>query len=319
MDSTGGAERALRPVGWLVVAAVGAIMLTQATGWAGTRSVAVLQSLTPYGIVVLAIVAVVAVVRREYRVGFAAAAIGFSGVLLAAPLVFGPAQPPGDDAASGVRVASVNLLYGNETIGDAADALLARQPDIIVFSEYTAEHQRALTSHPLSAQYRYRVDRAGLRAGGLAIWSRYAIDEHPRLSTVNYSIDATIDGPDGPFEIVGIHPPAPVYDFDAWRHDLGLLRDRARAATSPTLLIGDLNASYWHPPFRRLLDTGFVDAHMAHGKGFSNSWPTGERRVPFVRLDHTLTGQGLVSTSVVDFDVPGSDHRGFVVTVAPAG
>jgi|TARA_B110000240_G_scaffold17655_1_gene18006 hypothetical protein len=30
------------------------------------------------------------------------------------------------------------------------------------------------------------------------------------------------------------------------------------------------------------------------------------------------TGNGLVSTSVQDFTVPGSDHRGFVVSVVPA-
>jgi hypothetical protein len=37
-----------------------------------------------------------------------------------------------------------------------------------------------------------------------------------------------------------------------------------------------------------------------------------------VRLDHALTAGGLVSTDVDDFHVPGSDHRGLVVTVAPA-
>jgi hypothetical protein len=38
----------------------------------------------------------------------------------------------------------------------------------------------------------------------------------------------------------------------------------------------------------------------------------------FVRLDHALTTDNLVATHVEDFDIVGSDHRGFVVTVAPA-
>ncbi len=83
-------------------------------------------------------------------------------------------------------------------------------------------------------------------------------------------------------------------------------------------MIGDFNASYWHPAFRDLLRQGLTDAHMALGKGWSTSWPTDEFIPPFVRLDHTLTGNGLVSTDVDDFRLTGSDHAAFVVTVKPA-
>ena len=37
---------------------------------------------------------------------------------------------------------------------------------------------------------------------------------------------------------------------------------------------------------------------------------------PFVRLDHALVRDGLIPTSTKDFTVPGSDHRGFVVSLA---
>ena len=36
----------------------------------------------------------------------------------------------------------------------------------------------------------------------------------------------------------------------------------------------------------------------------------------FVRLDHALMTDGLVATGIDDIDIPGSDHRGFVVSVA---
>jgi endonuclease/exonuclease/phosphatase (EEP) superfamily protein YafD len=84
------------------------------------------------------------------------------------------------------------------------------------------------------------------------------------------------------------------------------------------LVVGDFNATYWHPPFRRLTGDGLTDAHVVHGRGLSVSWPTDLVIPPFVRLDHVLTGNGLIPTEIVDFDVPGSDHRGFVVTVVPA-
>ena len=94
-------------------------------------------------------------------------------------------------------------------------------------------------------------------------------------------------------------------------------RDVGTTADAPTLLIGDINASYWHPDFRRVLEAGFVDAHTAAGFGFSTSWPTTWPIPPFVRLDHALTTGGLVATDVADFDVAGSDHLGMIVTVAP--
>ncbi len=308
----------LRLAAWLVIATTGAVMLTQAIGWSGTRLVAALQSLTPYAIVALAPIAVVAAVRGLHRMGFTAALVGISGLVLAVPLVFAPDQPPVDAAAGSVEVASVNLLFHNEIVGEAADAVFARDADVIVFSEYTAEHQTALRRHARAGDFPFRIERDGLKAGGVAIWSRTPLAEGDRLPTTNFSIDAVVDGPGGPFTVVAVHPPTPVFDFEAWKRDLELIHDRARAASTPTLLIGDFNASYWHPLFRDLLDAGFVDAHIAHGKGFSTSWPTGDWRPTFVRLDHALTGHGLVSTGVEDFHVPGSDHRGFVVTVARA-
>jgi hypothetical protein len=72
------------------------------------------------------------------------------------------------------------------------------------------------------------------------------------------------------------------------------------------------------PSVPRHPSQGFTDAHTTHGRGFSTSWLTDEWMPAFVRLDHALTGDGLVSTGVEDFTVPGSDHRVFVVSVAPA-
>lgn len=305
-------------IGWSAVAGVGLVMITQAFGWDGFVLVATLQSFTPYGIPLVVIAAGAAVWLERDGLGVTAACVGLGALVLCVPIVFPPGRPEVRPDAVGVSAAAVNLLFSNSQVDEVADDLLELDADVIVFSEYTAEHQRVLTAHPLADGYPFKIDRDGLQAGGIAIWSRYPLDEGDPLPTVNYSADVTVDGPDGPFALVGIHPPAPVFSFDSWRSDLDVLIDRARAATAPTLVIGDLNASYWHPVFRDLLDTGFVDAHMARGRGFTNSWPSGRWRLPFVRLDHALTGRRLVSTDVVDFDVPGSDHRAFVVTVAPA-
>ncbi len=302
---------------WLFVAVVGAVTLTQMFGWAGTRLVAVMQSLTPYLGLLLAPIGVVAVIRGRLALAATCGAIGLGILLLAAPLAVPDDQPPPMAGATGLRVASVNLLYGNDRIDEVAADLAELAPDVIVFNEYTPEHQRALRNSPLADAYQYRVDRSGLLAGGIAVWSTtpVIVDEPPDTHT--YSLDLTVDAPDGPVRVVAMHMPTPINNFENWRRDLRTAAEIGRTASGPTMVVGDLNASYWHPDFRALLDAGFVDAHTANGHGFSTSWPTDGIVPAFVRLDHALTIGGLVSTDVDDFEIPGSDHRGFVVTVAP--
>jgi len=65
-----------------------------------------------------------------------------------------------------------------------------------------------------------------------------------------------------------------------------------------------------------LLDGHWRDAHEAVGRGLSTSWSTLGLVPSFVRLDHALVDHRLVVCDVADFTVTGSDHRGFVVTIA---
>jgi len=305
-------------VSWLVVAFVGLVTLTQAFEWSGTRIIAVAQSLTPYFAVVLVPVILIAFWRRQLLVATVASAVGFGIGVLAAPLAFPDEQPPAESDSVGLDVASINLWYRNSEIDAVADMLAGLDVDVIVFSEFTIDHQIALEASPLVEEFAHRSGRTRRGAAGIGVWSRFPIDERTNLSTFNSSIDLAVAAPDGDVRIVAMHMPTPISDFRAWRDDLATAARIGRTTNAPTLLIGDLNSSYWHPDFRRLLDAGFVDANAATGSGFSTSWPTDWWIPPFVRLDHALTTGGLVATDVDDLDVPGSDHRGVFVTVAPA-
>lgn len=317
MDS-GSLRRAWELAGWLVAAGAGLLMLTQAFGWNGTKLIATAQALTPYCVLALIPVAGVACWAQVDRLAVATSLIGVSGLILAAPLVFAPDRQAADPTATPVTVAAVNLLFSNPAVGDAATAMLTLDVDAILFSEFTAEHQAVLAEHRLAAEYPYKIERDGLFAGGMALWSRYPITERDRPDTVNYTLDITMDGPDGPLRLLGVHPPTPITSFDGWVDDLATFGRLGAAAEQPTLIIGDFNASYWHPALRDLVELGFTDAHTAHGRGFSTSWPTDHWFPAFVRLDHALTGNGLTSTAIRDFTVPGSDHRGLVVSVVRA-
>jgi endonuclease/exonuclease/phosphatase (EEP) superfamily protein YafD len=307
----------LELIGWTVAAFVGAIVITQAFGWTGLMPMAIVQSLTPYLGLLLAPIALIALWRRRLRLVAVCGAIGLGLLVLAAPLAYPDRQPDAITGAVGLRVASVNLLYSNDRIDDVVTTLHDLAPDVIVFNEYTAEHQSSLQGSTLADDYRYRIDRTDEYAGGIAVWSREPVTLAEAPDTYNHSLDATVEGPDGDVRLVALHIPTPLISFENWQHDLHTVGRIGRDATTPTAVVGDLNSSYWHPDFRRLLDVGFVDAHIANGKGFSASWPTDMIGPAFVRLDHALTTGGLVSTDVVDFEIPGSDHLGFVVTVAP--
>lgn len=303
-------------VGWGAVAGVGVVMLTQAFGVNGSRLIATLHALTPYGLPLVAAVCAVAVWKRARRLAGCAAAVGVSLLLLSTPIVFPPSQPTPTDDAARVDIAAVNLLFRNPDVAAVADVMIDVDADVIVFSEYTIEHNDRLLNHPLAVKYPFQVNRDGLFAGGMAVWSKLPINENARPDTINRTIDATITTADGPVRVLAVHPPTPIFDFDAWKADLAQIGATAAEYSDPTLVIGDFNAAYWHPAFRDILRGGLIDAHMANGAGWSTSWPTDEFFPPFVRLDHALTGNGLVSTDVADFHVPGSDHGGLVVSVA---
>ena len=310
-------DQAAEILAWIVTAVVGLLVLTQAAGLDGSRLVATAQALTPHLVAVVALPAVVGLWRRWHAVALTSSLVGLGLIVLAIPMVAPPGQPRPVDDATPVRVGAANLLYLNDRIDEVAAALGALDLDVVVLSEFTAEHRAVLDADPLVASFPFREERVGLDAGGVAVWSRFALDVSEPPDTVNYTVDVEVDAPDGAFRLLAVHPPTPVYDFDGWTRDLAVIGEAAEDDTA-TLLIGDFNASYWHPAFRDLLARGFVDAHMAAGRGFSASWPTDRSFPPFVRLDHALTDAGLVSIDVEDFDIPGSDHAGLVVSVVPA-
>jgi endonuclease/exonuclease/phosphatase (EEP) superfamily protein YafD len=320
VTTIGRPDRRVRPsvelAGWVLVAVVGAVLLTQAAQWTPLRAVAILQALTPYfGLALVPVVATAIWMRRRLMVA-TCAAISVGAVALALPLAVPAGQPDPRPGSIGLSIAAVNLYFRNDRVDEVTDDLATLGTDVIVFTETTGEHRETLLASPLADDYPYRVEGANRLSLGVAIWSRLPIAERPEPTPFHVDVDVT--GPDETIRLLAFHLPTPTRNFEWWRQDLDDLADQAGTFDGPTIVIGDLNATHWHPGFRRVLDTGLVDAHAANGRGFSTSWPTDRFVPPFVRLDHALTTNELVSTSIDDIEIVGSDHRGFVVTVSPA-
>ena len=265
---------------------------------------------------VLVPIMLVALWRHQLLILTVAGAVGVGIAVLGTPLAFPDDQPTAAPNSVGLDVAALNLWYQNERVDEVDEVLVELDADVIVFTEYTLEHEASLLASPLAAEFPHRFGSSQPRTGGIAVWSRFPL-RVGELHPLRRGLDLAVAGPDGDIRVVAMHVPTPLDDFDTWQQVLATAHEIGRTTEAPTLLIGDLNSSYWHPEFRQVLDAGFVDAHAAAGSGFSTSWPTTWAVPAFVRLDHALTAGGLVSTDIHDFDVPGSDHRGLVVTVAP--
>ena len=167
---------------------------------------------------------------------------------------------------------------------------------MIVFVEYTAGHERALRDSGLADDFPCRIERSGPGASGLAIWSKSPATVDDRGDTTDRTLDVTVTSAAGPVRVLAVHAHTPITDFEIWKRDLDQFGQLGRTGDDPTVVIGDFNASFWHPSFRALLDDGFTDAHIALGHGFSVSWPDDTWFPPFIRLDHALTTDSLVPT-----------------------
>jgi endonuclease/exonuclease/phosphatase (EEP) superfamily protein YafD len=309
----------LLALGWIAIALIGALAVTQVVGYGTSRVVAIPQSFTPWALLAAFPIGLAALIAGE----FALAALTLLPLIYLGVLVRSvrTRTDRGSYAGRSVRVAHSNLLFTNERHAPAAmQTLVDTDADILVLNEFTHVHEAALLAALQAAQrdsdYPHRIGRAEYGPHGIGVWSRFPLSEPVVLpSDTRLGLLTTVDVDGLPVQLLAAHPPPPIRS--AGRRDWidGLLRieEVAGSPTGRTIIIGDFNAARWHPPFRRLLDVGWRCAHEDVGRGFGSTWPTDRLYFPpFVRLDHALLGSLVRTVSVVDLPIPGSDHHGGV-------
>lgn len=315
-------ESTAEAAAWCVVGVTLALAVTQAVGWSRSMLVAVGQALT----VVLGVLCVAGVIAGLLRSSWPLT-VGALVAVAATTAVVAPAvrrrTPAGATGATPtLSVLHANLLFENtQRDHEVAAALLGEDADVLALSELNPGHEGALLAGRRGASYPHRFSRPTTNADGMAVWSRHPLADVEWLTLdMRPTLIATVCPPGAaPVRIVLAHnnPPTTRAGLRNWEPSMVAIHGAATTPGPPTMIVADLNASRWHPPFRRLLARGWRDAHEAAGRGLSVSWRTnGPCPIPFVRLDHALLGDGLDLVAIRDVDVPGSDHRAFVVTVA---
>jgi endonuclease/exonuclease/phosphatase (EEP) superfamily protein YafD len=314
----------LRLLAWLAVAGVGVIGLSQTvTRGSSLPPIYIGQALSPYLMGAMVPLALVALALRDIPLGTVAAATALPLLILSGPLVRPePLPPPAPDAAT-LTVLSANVLWRNDSMAEAAALIAAEDVDVIVISELTDDFEAALEAAGVLDTHPHRAGTPDTWNRGLGLWSRYPILESELLPVVGRTtVEALFDVDGTPLRVIGAHPSQPISPLgrDDWKPALRQITDIALEPDSaPTVVVGDLNASWWHPPYRAMIDAGLRDVHHGLGDGFSRSWPDDRWYLPaFVRIDQALIAPGATATAIRDLQVPGSDHVAFVVTVSPA-
>lgn len=210
-------------------------------------------------------------------------------------------------AGDELRVMTVNVSVRNDT----ADTLLAtierEQPDLILVVELTQRWASHLAV--LDDAYAHRELIAGDDAFGIGLLSRYPITaaSADELGPTP-AIDARVEGPNGPFRVLGAHlmPPTSGRLAAERNRQLEELAERRAAIEGPLVVLGDFNVSPYSPYYREwVAETGLVDTLAGHGPGAT--WPS-FLPVLGIPIDHCLVSTHFTVVGRRHLPAFGSDH-----------
>ncbi|MGC4960006.1 endonuclease/exonuclease/phosphatase family protein [Gordonia sp. DT218] len=227
------------------------------------------------------------------------------------------------DAPAGqpVTVVTANMLFGGADVDALAREVGAADADFLSVQEVTPDALTRLRASPIGRRLPFSFALPGSTAIGTAMFSRTPLSGQVDLEgTALHNLAGVTDLPGASgTHVLAVHPGAPLPGrTNIWRSDLDLLGTYLRALPPGRMIAaGDFNATWDHAGYRNLLQGGIVDATDQAGAGFRPTYPTdrfGGR--PVIAIDHVIS-RGFVATSLRTFDLPGSDHRGVVVTLVP--
>lgn len=270
-----------------------------------------------YALAFAAALALLAAVRRPRLAALA-------GVLLALELVqvapFWLAARPAGGPPS-LRLVHFNGLSSNPRKADAVRWLAGAGADLVLVEEVDAAWADALARAPGLAPLDVlpRTDNFGLawlvRQGAedmvVRTWREELVPGIPALAA-----ELAVDG--RRIAVLGVHTLPPVGADYAARRDAALAATAVwaraqRAAGRAPVVLGDLNATPFSAPLRRLLaDAGLVDSQR--GFGLQGSWPVG---LPLrISIDHCLHDPTLATVARALGPDLGSDHLPLRVDLA---
>jgi endonuclease/exonuclease/phosphatase (EEP) superfamily protein YafD len=257
---------------------------------------------------------------RRRRSGPVVLGAGLVNLVLVAPLFF---APPGGGplTADRLRILSFNVRASNESFAEVTAYIRRSGADVVLLHEASRPWEEALAA----AELDYRVIRTrseSLIFGTLALVPPVAeVETEGFEAEAPRAVEVVVTMPSGrQVRVLGIHPLSPVTARRAAIRDdqLAYAARWAASAPAPAVVVGDLNATPWSYPFRRLARQGSL-RNSQRGFGLQLSYPAGANPLLRVAIDHLLYGEGLVVLDRRLGPPLGSDHRPLVVDLGLTG
>ncbi|GAB3601025.1 endonuclease/exonuclease/phosphatase family protein [Microbacterium tumbae] len=290
---------------------------------------------------VIAVLALLLLLAKPLR-GFAASILIVALLGAAATAAVGALRGFGGDAlpakgADSIRVLTWNTAGEAISAEDIASSILAQDADVVALPE-TAESVGSRIAvmlreqgHPMwvhHVQFNPDVENGPqawqttiLISPDLGDYSVIASssDGSSNTGSVPSAVVMPVDG-DGP-TVVAVHAVAPrVEDMAAWQSDLSWIADQC--PEGDFILAGDFNATIDHMASLGVGggDMGYCrDVAARTGNGATATWPASLPELVGAPIDHIMASQNWEPTGSIVLDAGGSDHRGLVVQLDPAG
>ncbi|GAB4208827.1 MAG: endonuclease/exonuclease/phosphatase family protein [Sandaracinaceae bacterium] len=232
--------------------------------------------------------------------------------------------------AANLRVLSVNLLAPRPTPALARE-ILASDADVVLLQEASDEWWALLETEGVLARWpHHAAETHPFRQDymGIAIVSRLPIEAREigplgRTRVPYARVDVRLSS-GARVRLYAIHTWPPYGTELLAMHETQMThvrdlatRDAADPALAAVIFGGDFNASPTTYQYRRLRETGLVNAHERVGRGLATTWPNLLWPFPPMRLDHVfVAGRDVEVTSVYEGEGEGSDHRPVYVSLS---
>ena len=231
------------------------------------------------------------------------------------PLYSADVPPP--TSPERLTILQLNIYYANQSYTDLVGLIAGSDAEIIVVEELTREMDLALEALPPPwTRWASKPDRDSF---GIGVWSRLTATSTRvrQLGGAFPVIEATFPWDGGELMLIGAHALPPVDEDATARHreHLAELATWGRSSTVSAIVVGDFNATLWSSGYLGFERVGLHSAALGHGYG--GTWPSalGVLGIP---IDHVMIPRGLLAVQHEVFEIPGSDHRGLRVVLAPA-
>ncbi len=217
-----------------------------------------------------------------------------------------------------LRVLLANVCQENRERDAVLRHAQAVDPDLAVFEEIDSEWLAAL--QPLASDLPHVAYVPGASLRGIAVFSRMKLcDQHVEEfgNPLAPSLVCRVDFGKTPFTLVVTHPwPAlDEFGFESRNQQLERVGTYVASRSGPLILLGDLNATMWSYPYRRLVQqTGLLNARR--GFGVLPSFPMDKLTLLRFPIDHCLVSPDVGVTECRLGDPAGSDHAPLIVGLA---